>query len=131
MDFDGGHFAVLVAQAGPRGARTAAILQEPFALGLGGRAVFGDGAFGREDLPLAHPVRLGDLVEGFPRAHGDPDHPPAPLHALASRMVEVEAGGLLLRGLFPQEALGFQDVLERLLELLTRARIDDGVDAAV
>lgn len=121
MDFDGWHFAVLLDQA-PRSARTAAFLQEePFALGLGGRAALGHGGLGGrggEDLPLADAVQLGDLVEGFSRSHGDPDHPSAALHALASRMVEVEAGGLLLRWLPPQEALSFQDVLERLLELL-------------
>lgn len=121
MDFDGWHLAVLMHEA-PCSACTAAFLQEPLALGFGSRAVFGSGAFGGrggEDLPLAHPVRLGNLVEGFSRSHGDPDHPFGAAHALASRMVEVEAGGLLLCWLLPQEALSFQDVLERFLELLT------------
>lgn len=133
MDFDGWHLAAVLEQAACS-ACTAAFLQEPFALGFGSRAVSGSGAFGghgREDLPLADPVRLGNLVEGFSRAHRDPDHPSATLHALASRMVEVEAGALLLCWLLPQEALSFQDVLERFLELLTGAWIDDGVDAAV
>lgn len=136
VDFNGWHFAVLMDEA-PWSACTAAFLQEPFALGFGSRAVFGNGGFGGhalhggEDLPLADPVRLGNLVEGFSRSHRDPDHPFATLHALARGMVEVEAWGLLLCWLLPQEALSFQDVLECFLELLTWAWIDDGVDAAV
>lgn len=86
---------------------------------------------GGEDLPFADPVRLGNLIEGFSRADGDPDDASAALHAWAGGMVEVETWGLLLRRLLPWEALHSQDVLERFLKLLTRARIDYGVDAAV
>lgn len=136
VDFNGWHFAVLMDKT-PWSACTAAFLEEPFALGFGSCAVFGNSIFGGhtlhggEDLPLANPVWLGDPVEGFSWSHRDSDHPFATLHALACRMVEVEAGCFLHCWLLPQEAPSSQDVMECFLELLTWAWIDDGVDAAV
>lgn len=121
----------------PRSACAAAFLEETFTFRFGSGTVFRNGVFcrhalhGGEYLPFADPVRLGNLIEGFSRADGDTDHAFAALHALASGMVEVETWGLLLCCLLPWEALCSQDVLERFLKLLTGARIDYGVDAAV
>lgn len=136
MYFNGWHRAILTGEV-PRSARTAAFLEETFTLGFGSGAVFSNGGFGRhalhggEHLPFADAIRPGDLIEGFCRADGDSDHAFAAPQALAGGMVEVEAWGLLLRRLLPREALRSQDVLERFLKLLTGARIDYGVDAAV
>lgn len=134
--FNGWHFTIFMDKV-PWSACTAAFLEETFTFHFGSSTVFRNCIFcrhalhSREYLPFADPIWLGNLIEGFSRANRDTDHTFAALHALASGMVEVETWGLFLCCLLPWEALRSQDVLERFLKLLTWARIDYGVDAAV
>lgn len=46
-------------------------------------------------------------------------------------VIEGEAQGVFVGGIPPAETLGSQDILECFFKLLTRTRVNDGVDAAV
>jgi hypothetical protein len=85
---------------------------------------------GREKLPFTDPIRLGDLIEGFSRSHGDAHHVLVlSLEGVAGGVQGVAQG--MLGRVLSVETLDFQDVLKGLFELLTGAWVDDGVDAAV
>lgn len=139
--FNGGHLPVLL-----RGvswcACTTAHLEEAFAFhfgrstaGLvfrGAAAAFGwHTLHGWKKLPLTDPIRFGNLVEGFSRPNRNADNVLWRLRHMAAWMVEVKTERVLIGWVLPMETLGSQDVLECLLELLTRTWVDDGVDAAV
>lgn len=138
MDLNGGNLVVL-SVAGSRGPHTAAHLQKAFTSHPGcgaGRLVFGPCNAGRsagqggEKLPFTDPIRLGDLIEGLSRAHGDAYQALGlRLQGLVGRVQGIAQGTFGRR--LPAETLDSQDVLKGLFKLLTGAWVYNGIDAAV
>lgn len=94
-------------------------------------ALAGHALHGWEELPLTDTIRFGDLVERFPRPNGNADNILWSFCNMIAGMVEIEAKWVVVGNISPWETLTSQNVLKCLFKLLTWARVDDGIDAAV